>query len=88
MVATHMIKQNGKVYLAGEEIPSPANKPIEPVVTDDKVEVSTPKKAYSKSDIMTMKVAKLRELAEENGIENADEYTGSELKEMLIDKLV
>ena len=85
MVATHMIKQNGKVYLAGEEIPSPAEKPIEPVVTD---EVSESKKAYSKSDIMTMKVAKLRELAEENGIENADEYTGSELKEMLIDKLV
>lgn len=87
MVATHMIKQNGKVYLAGEEIPSPAKKTDEKPVVEEVV-VSVPSKAFSKSEIMTMKVAKLRELAEENGIENADEYTGSELKEMLIDKLV
>ena len=46
------------------------------------------KPKYTKRDITFMKVAKLRELAAENGIANPDEYTGVELKEMLIDKLV
>jgi hypothetical protein len=33
-----------------------------------------------------MKVAQLRELASENGIENPDELTGGEIKEILIEK--
>ena len=78
MVATHTMKINGKLYRSGEEIPSPGEKPVE------KVE----EKAISKSKIMTMKASDLRALASKNGIDNADEYTGSELKKMLIEKLL
>lgn len=79
MIATHTMKKNGVVYRAGEEIPSPDEKPV---IVNEKVD----EKKYSKSDIKTMKAADLRILAEENGIERPDEYTGSELKEMLIER--
>ena len=79
MIATHTMKKNGVVYRAGEEIPSPDEKPV---IVNEKVD----EKKYSKSDIKTMKAADLRVLAEENGIERPDEYTGSELKEMLIER--
>lgn len=79
MIATHTMKKNGVVYRAGEEIPSPDEKPV---IVNERVD----EKKYSKSDIKTMKAADLRVLAEENGIERPDEYTGSELKEMLIER--
>lgn len=79
MIATHTMKKNGVVYRAGEEIPSPDEKPV---IVNEKVD----EKKYSKSDIKTMKAADLRVLAEENGIERPDEYTGNELKEMLIER--
>lgn len=90
MVATHTMKINGVVYRAGEEIPSPDEKPVivdervdeKPIIVNERVD----EKKYSKSDIKTMKAADLRVLAEENGIERPDEYTGSELKEMLIER--
>ena len=77
MIATHTMKVNGIVYRAGEEIPSPgeAKKP-------EKTEAKT----YSKSEITTMKAADLRKVAAENGYDNVDDYTGSELKKMLIEK--
>lgn len=79
MVATHTTKINGVVYRAGEEIPSPDEKPVSKVeIKDDKT--------FSKSDIMTMKVADLRKLASENGIERPDELTGTELKDILIER--
>ena len=86
MIAPHMMKVNGKVYLAGEVIPSPVEKPVE-VVNESVNDVSETKK-FTKREITFMKVAKLRELASEIGIENPDELTGAELKEILIDKLV
>lgn len=76
MVATHTMKINGILYRSGEEIPSPGEKPV------------VEEKAISKSKIMTMKASDLRVLASKNGIENVEDYTGSELKEMLIDKLL
>lgn len=78
MIATHTMKINGVYHRAGEVIPSPDAKPVykEPET-----------RKYSKKDIAFMKVAKLREIAAENGVENPDELTGSELKEILIDKL-
>lgn len=79
MIATHTMKKNGVVYRAGEEIPSPDEKPV---IVNERVD----EKKYSKSDIKTMKAADLRVLAEENGIERPDEYTGNELKEMLIER--
>ena len=84
MVATHTVKINGVLYRAGEVIPSPDEKPvIKPVTADEPTE----DKAYTKSDIITMRAADLRKLATENGIERPDELTGTELKKMLVEKL-
>lgn len=85
MVATHTMKINGVMYRAGEDIPSPDEKPVEKVeIKEEIVKDDAPK--YTKKDITFMKVANLRELAAENGVANPDELTGAELKEILIDK--
>lgn len=88
MVATHIMKINGVLYRAGEEIPSPADNPVKAVKEVKEVEevVKDDKPQYTKKDITFMKVANLRELAAENGVENPDELTGAELKEILIEK--
>lgn len=44
-------------------------------------------KKYTKSEITFMKVADLRQLAKKNGLTDAEEKTGSELKEYLINVL-
>lgn len=62
---------------------------VKPVV-ETKVEetvVETNDKKYTKTEINRMSTAELRALAKENGIDG-DEYVGSELKTMLIEKLV
>ena len=41
----------------------------------------------TKTDINRMSTSDLRDMASDQGIENADEYTGSELKKMLIERL-
>lgn len=77
MVAAHSIKVNGMWYKAGEEIaPAPVIK--EPVIEKPK---------YTRKDITFMRVDDLRKLAEEQGIEDADEMTGTALKPLLIEKL-
>ena len=42
---------------------------------------------YTKTEINRMSTSDLRELAVAQGIDNADEFTGAELKKMLIDKM-
>ena len=65
--------------------------PLEEIVEEDTPveesheEVKTEK--LTKSKITLMNVAGLRELAKQHGVENVDEHTGSELKEILIKKL-
>lgn len=44
------------------------------------------KKKYTKTEINRLPTSELRELAKENGIDNANENTGAELKKMLIEK--
>jgi len=48
---------------------------------------SKPEKFYTKTDINSMKVADIRKLATEQGIENADDISGAELKSILIEKM-
>lgn len=58
-----------------------------PSVTEATVEntlVGEEKKSYKKSDIFRMPTAELQALAESEGIENATELTGSELKTILV----
>jgi len=79
MVATHSIKVNGQWYKAGEEIaPAPVIKIEAPVIEKPK---------YTRKDITFMRVDDLRKLAEEQGIEDAEEMTGTALKPLLIEKL-
>lgn len=51
-----------------------------------KIEVKS-EKFYTKTDINSMKVAELRKLATEQGIENADDISGTEIKSLLIEKM-
>lgn len=71
MKATHTIKYNGKWYNAGQEVPK------------DKLGASF---AYTKTDINRMSTADLQALASENGIVDADSFSGADLKSMLIEK--
>lgn len=66
----------GKVMIALKE--APENKV-------DAIEVE--EKPLTKKDINSMNVAKLKALAKEKGIEDADDKSGSELKKALIEKL-
>ena len=67
----HIVIHNGKWYNAGEEVPK------------DKQGASF---AYTKTDINRMSTADLQALASENGIANADSFSGADLKSMLIEK--
>lgn len=68
-------------------IEKPIQKPIE--VKSEKVEEIKvePTIKFTKTEINRMSTKELRELANKNGI-NGDDFNGSELKTMLIDKLV
>lgn len=80
MRATHSIKINGKWFKAGEELPA-LNSANEP---ENKAPDTEEKKNYKRSDIFRMSTAELQKLANEEGIENADGTTGSELKNILV----
>lgn len=70
MVATHTIKCGGKWYKAGDNVPeSSLASPV----------------GYTKTDINRMSTADLQKLAGEKGIENADSFSGADLKKMLIE---
>ena len=91
MIFSHDVKHNGKWYSAGTnvpvEVPDPADFEKEPVmVMADDYEEETQKR-YTKSEILGMRKAELINLAKENGISEADEMTGSELKSALVKAL-
>ncbi len=70
MVYEYKVKHKGKWYLPGEEIPEETEQPTQP---------------YTKTDINRMSTADLQKLAGEKGIENADSFSGADLKKILID---
>lgn len=99
----YLVKHNGVYYKAGEDvpmedkpsvgasIPKKDKEPIEEVVkAEEKVVIEEPveetSKAYTKTEINRLSTADLKSLAKENGIEG--DYSGQELKKILIDKLV
>lgn len=61
-------------------------KPLISLVKDDEVKEDDTKeeKKYTKTEIFHMSTVDLQELAKEQGIENAEEKTGSELKKLLV----
>lgn len=74
MKFNHLVKYNGKYYPAGTDVPVG-----ETFVIEEKKE---PK--YTKTDINRMSIAELKELSLANGVKNAEEMTGAELKKCLI----
>ena len=52
-----------------------------PEIAEESTEVK-----YTKTEINRMSTAKLKEVAKLNGVEDADDMTGGELKKVLIDK--
>lgn len=71
------------------ELLSNKNKQKKPLIALEKEDVVSEdvpeeKKTYKKSDIFRMPVAELQELAKAEGIENAEEKTGAELKTILV----
>lgn len=71
MVYEYKVKYHGKWYMPGEKVP------------EDKQGASF---AYTKTDINRMSTADLQALASENGILDADSFSGADLKSMLIEK--
>lgn len=81
MIYGYDVKINGKWYKAGEEVNSSPSFITEP----KKDEVVSDKKSYSRSEIQLMKADDLKKLAESEGIENAMETSGNQLKKILIE---
>ena len=81
MIYGYDVKINGKWYKAGEEVNSSPSFIIEP----KKDEGVSDKKSYSRSEIQLMKADDLKKLAESEGIENAMETSGNQLKKILIE---
>ena len=73
MIYPYIVVQDGKWYNAGEEVPENNN--------------SRASFDYSKTTINRMSTSDLQAFAAEQGIDNAEELTGAELKKLLIEKL-
>ena len=87
----YIVNKNGIWYPAWTEVPD-GTKPIaEDKKEDDFSKHMNPPKEndgfnYTKTEINRMSTAELKEVAKANGIENAEDITGSELKKILIEK--
>lgn len=89
----YIVIKDGKWYKAGEEVPSSAsvlennaikeNKEVVAKVGQPIVEKQT---QYTKTEINRMSTSELKEVATSNGVENAEEMTGADLKKVLIEK--
>lgn len=87
MVYDHMVKVNGQYYRAGEDVPEiddMAGGENSPPFSDDDITLETQEdKQYTKTEINRMSTAELQNLAATEGIENAFETSGNELKKIL-----
>ena len=80
MIATHSIKHDGVWYKVGDEVPESNSNSVPSDF------MNPPETPYTKTEINRMSTADLKKLASENGIENATEINGGDLKQMLIEK--
>lgn len=86
MVYDHMVKVNGQYYQAGEDVPEIDTAEGESSLpfSDDDITLETKEdKQYTKTEINRMSTAELQNLAAAEGIENAFETSGNELKKIL-----
>lgn len=86
MIYDHMVKADGKYYLAGEDVPEIKDAAVDETplpFSDDDIELETKEKTYTKTEINRMNKAELQEIARNTGVEGVDNMTGTELKEYL-----
>lgn len=80
----YIVNKNGKWYPAGSEVPEDTEKfkknkeEILDLTKEEQV------KKYTKTEIFHMSTVDLQVLAKEQGIKDAEEKTGSELKKLLV----
>ena len=73
----YIVNYNGVWYPAGSEVPAG---------TSFAEEISEEQKTYTKTEINRMPASELKALAIENGIAEAEEKSGTELKNLLFEK--
>ena len=102
MVFKHLVKHNGKYYPAGTDVPVggkpvedkksdfTVDRKVVGKVKEDVIEITDEEvikeNQFTKTEINRMSTAELKEVAKLNGVEDADDMTGGELKKVLIDK--
>lgn len=83
----YIVKCNGVWYDAGEEVPETEDVAVDESslpYSDDDIDFETQEnKGYTKSEISRMKTEDLQNLAAAEGIEDAYEKSGNELKKIL-----
>lgn len=93
----YIVNKNGVWYPSGAEVPDGKNirenKEDEAKQDDFSQYMNAPEIAeestevkYTKTEINRMSTAELKEVAKLNGVNDADDMTGGELKKVLIDK--
>lgn len=76
----YIVNKNGVWYPAGTEVPDGDQ------IKNETMEREKPEHAeYTKTDINRMNVSELRRVAKNVGTDGADDMTGTDLKEYLID---
>ena len=80
----YIVNKNGVWYPAGAEVPAGA-KTAKNNTDDEKME--TKEVQYTKTEINRMPTAELKALAKEQGVKNAEDMTGADLKVELIKKM-
>lgn len=87
MVYDHIVKVNGRYYQTGEDVPEikdMAEGESSLPYSDDDITLETKEdKQYTKTEINRMSTAELQNLAAAEGIENAFDTSGNELKKIL-----
>lgn len=83
----YIVNKNGIWYAAGENVPENDSKEVEKSTSSfsENTNLSV-EKTYTKTEINRMSTSDLQTLATEQGIANAEEISGSELKKLLIEK--
>lgn len=87
----YIVNKNGIWYPAGTEVPEGTKPILEDRKENDFSKYMNPPKQndgfnYTKTEINRMSTAELKKVARANGIENAEDITGGELKKILIEK--
>lgn len=85
MKFSHLVKYNGQYYPAGADVPVGDNS-VKEVVEKDVKSIVEKQPQYTKTEINRMSTSELKEVATSNGVENAEEMTGADLKKVLIEK--